>query len=502
MPTNEHEQEEYTCTNCNCLYDDTDYCCEYHREEAPTLCSDCFNELYFYCHDCESYCEVDDYQPRDITTRDRADSYQVCDTCYENYDYCEMCESDVPTDYTEYATILEQVICHSCINENDHIIRCSRCEKLFDSDRGGRMAEDSESWYCDSCSDELYYCENCDIYYEGEYCPQCEEDGAGLLYQYSYKPVPVFRNVNQICTKKEHYTEPYMGVELEYSFEDEDYREDVLIYRRDTYPLDEIFYAKQDSSIDDYGAELVSHPCTLAYWQTPKMRNAMSDLFMKIKENNGKIGSCCGYHIHISRMNMTRTHLIRFCLFFAMNKELVATIARRATDNYYAQLTEYNRHTSLYSYGASRPSKYVCVNLQPSDTIEVRAFRGTYNSINFHSALEFVHSIYMFTKHQASVAMCHNKKHLLSDYMCYLQNDKRYKTLYKNIVDNCSDLLYWAVTSPVIPKGRVLFSNTQATLVQDDTNTNNNNNNTNDPNNFYGPNNIDNINTDGEEICA
>ena len=160
-----------------------------------------------------------------------------------------------------------------------------------------------------------------------------------------------------------------------------------------------------------------------------------------MKENNGKVDTTCGYHIHISRKDMTRTHLIRFCLFFAMNKELVETIARRPTDSYYAILTDYNKHTSLYTYSTVNKSKYVCVNLQHEDTIEVRCFRGTYNSINFHSALEFVHSVYMFTKSQASVAMCHNKKHLLSDYMCYLQNDKRYKTLYKNIVYNCSDLL-------------------------------------------------------------
>ena len=70
-----------------------------------------------------------------------------------------------------------------------------------------------------------------------------------------------------------------MGVELEYSFDYKDDREDMTIYRRDTYPLDDIFYAKKDSSIDNYGVEFVSHPCTLAFWQTPMMRNAMSGLF-------------------------------------------------------------------------------------------------------------------------------------------------------------------------------------------------------------------------------
>ena len=276
-----NEQEEYTCTNCDCLYDDTDYCCEYHREQEPTLCNSCFNDLYFYCNDCETYYVVDAYQPRDITPRDRADAYQVCDACYENYRYCDMCESDVPADHTEYSTILEQVICHDCMDESDNLKRCNHCEKLFDSDRDGHMAADSELWYCESCKYyQLYYCEDCDIFYEGEYCPQCEDNGSGLLYSHSYKPTPILHNTNAIRTHhKEPYNEPYMGVELEYSFDYKDDREDMTIYRRDTYPLDDIFYAKKDSSIDNYGVEFVSHPCTLAFWQTPMMRNAMSGLF-------------------------------------------------------------------------------------------------------------------------------------------------------------------------------------------------------------------------------
>ena len=289
-----------------------------------------------------------------------------------------------------------------------------------------------------------------------------------------------------------------MGVELEYSFADFSDRENVLEFRRDTQHLDDLFYAKSDSSIDDYGAEFVSHPCTLAFWQKAFMRDAMSKLFTEVKNNDGKVGTSCGYHIHISRKGMTRTHLIRFCLFFAMNKELVGAISRRPTTTSYAILKEYDKYRSLYDYSVTGSSKYVCVNTKPDHTIEVRCFKGTYNSVNFYSALEFVHSVYMFTKHHSSVTMCTNKRYLVRDYIYFLQSDKRYKTLYKNIADNCGDLLYWAVSAPIIPKPTVLFSKEQASLIPPDTT---NYNNPNDPNNFYAPvnNNTNNItNIDGE----
>ena len=453
MNTHDHEHEhEHTCTECGAVISNSDYCCDYHNENAPHLCTDCFHENYFYCDDCEAYYAIDDVHYYEVL-HSTNNSHTVCDSCYEYYNACEVCGYDYGRDI-EYSSIMNGCVCDSCKEDNDNIIRCCNCEQLFDADTGnGRCAIDVDEWYCDRCSGDLYYCDHCGVYYRDGHCPECGGDGEDLLHTHSYKPKTIFYS-----TRKELYQEPHMGVELEYSFSTYSDRDALVEYRSESTPIDDIFYAKQDNSIANYGVEFVSHPCTLAYWQTPKMRTMMSDLFTKAKEHDVTIGTTCGYHVHISRKDMTRLHLVRFCLFFAMNKELVEAIARRPTDIHYSKLVEYDKSSSLSSYSNSY-SKYVCVNLQHEDTIEVRCFRGTYNSANFYSALEFVHSVYMFTKHHASVAMCNNKKELFSSYLLYLQNNKMYSTLFRTIVNDCSYLLYWTVDVPVIPLVGASFTN-------------------------------------------
>lgn len=239
-----------------------------------------------------------------------------------------------------------------------------------------------------------------------------------------------------------HYkSNPYMSVELEYSFSYDANRRAVVHYSEQQPVLSDLFYTKTEDTISNPNpvTKFVSRPCTLSYWHEKGTRKVISKLFTQVNNSYGMIGTSCGYHVHISRKDMTLMHVLRFNLFFALHKPLVQFIARRA-DSFQVEFADYNCTLPLRIYcekSASADSDRWAVNINLEDTIEVRAFRGTYSSNNFYIALEFVHSVYMFTKYHTSIAMfttVTNKERLRNSYMDYVGTNRDYKRLYKQTI--------------------------------------------------------------------
>jgi len=98
----------------------------YENNDGLKYCGDCYDELFYECHDCNEETSTDE---RNICY----DDYSVCDTCRDDYSYCENCGCYVNSD--DYAG---DGLCNSCHDNDDN----------EDSDSGGERHYDKGNTYC------------------------------------------------------------------------------------------------------------------------------------------------------------------------------------------------------------------------------------------------------------------------------------------------------------------------------------------------------------------
>jgi hypothetical protein len=107
--------------------------------------------------------------------------------------------------------------------------------------------------------------------------------------------------------------------------------------------------------------------------------------------------STCGLHVHVSRRNITTLQLSKIITFVNSpdNRELIESIARRYA-NSYATI----RSKKLGSAYKSNYDRYDAVNVQNSQTIEFRIFRGSLKYETVMASIEFVNAL---------VSYCHDQ---------------------------------------------------------------------------------------------
>jgi len=101
-------------------------------------------------------------------------------------------------------------------------------------------------------------------------------------------------------------------------------------------------------------------------------------------------------HIHMSKCMFSNAHLYKFIKFFADNPTYINRIAERNANDYcYTEKKEYVKRKAINKYGNER---YEQVNCQNEDTVEVRCFQGVTTKSGWLKNLEFVYSLFIFTK--------------------------------------------------------------------------------------------------------
>ena len=303
----------------------------------------------------------------------------------------------------------EMYVCNSCIEDRNVLFRCIECEEYYTQNfLWGSFQGDN---VCMNCSSEYFVCPSCTevchvserVYYtrsDEEICSSCMEDRCGdisnLIEDYYYKPTPVFYGESE--------ADCYLGVELEVDNTGCDY-DGKLIYQAAETLIDDYaeLYLKHDGSLSR-GFEIVTHPCSLDYhynrlgWQ--EIMKICKDGTLYSHDTN-----TCGLHIHLSRR------------FFGESQETqdlhISKLLLLISKFYDSHLLKFSRRQPSELRWCSNPSidyedddneytivdkmkqlkfkgRYVAVNLENTNTIEFRLFKGTLNFSTFIASLQFV----------------------------------------------------------------------------------------------------------------
>lgn len=333
----------------------------------------------------------------------------LCQDCYyEDFVTCADCGSLI---LAENAKIVNphlenrRYVCQDC-STNYH--RCSHCESLIT--RSEIWASDSDVVICENCSSRYRICEECgsilhedDVYYyDGQnYCQDCYDDiGSSYIEDYSYKPEPEF-----LGESKENL---YLGVELEV-----DDGSNLKATTKRIYDDFSDVYMKHDGSLSSSGFEIVSHPATLEYHTSELGWKEIADICLE-NEYRSHDTTTCGLHIHVNRdflgkdeteqdLNIAKL-IILFDRFWT---SYIIPFSRRD----FEAITHWSDKPSLECLNTDTETeivdkvkeykaggRYKAINLQNTETIEFRLFRGTLNFNTFLASLQFVVAITKFVK--------------------------------------------------------------------------------------------------------
>ncbi len=333
------------------------------------LCEFCYNDDFVLCEDCGSLIKIEDSK--------------VINPHLENKKY----------------------VCSNCVN---NYRRCSHCESLVSSDEV--WASDSDVVICNRCDEFYYICESCrcivhedSVYYSDgyNYCSDCYDDlDSSYIQEYSYKPEPEFLGESQEGL--------YLGVELEV--------DDGCNLKSTTKRIYEDFtdvYLKHDGSLSSSGFEIVSHPSTLEYHTSDLGWKEIMGVCLE-NDYRSHDTTTCGLHIHLSRAFLGKDEIEQdlniaklIILFDRFWESHILPFSRR---NYNALQqwadkpcvecldtdTEIEIFDKVKTYKNS--GRYKAINLQNTETIEFRLFRGTLNFNTFLASLQFVVAITTFVK--------------------------------------------------------------------------------------------------------
>jgi len=302
-----------------------------------------------------------------------------------------------------------------CLRCSFNFCRCELCRNCF------KVNELYISCYnlliCKECSSKLSVCKICNKFitdnFKTDYENVCFNCFKHPIFQYSYKPEPVFH-------LDENDTDNiFMGVELEVGGCDK--IENVNNFCRSYFDdiSDKLLYFKSDCSIPAYGVEIVSHPCSLKFHENKLGWNKiMKDLSLyKINSRRG-----CGMHVHVNKDILTEKDNRNIDLFFYNNFEFMRNFTGR-NPNYYCYRA--NKHNDGWGKSMNR---YQMINFMGKNTIEFRIFSSTFCYNTFIERLQLVHSLINFIK---TISVWENNK-TVAEYASYIFNNKdKYNLLYK-----------------------------------------------------------------------
>jgi len=325
----------------------------------------------------------------------------VCEECRDRFNggselaNCPVCgilvrENDLSD--TPATAHHESIMCSRCVNH--HLFVCVACDELQNNSE--RWGESDNGPICMGCSDDYGVCDSCgcvrptdDLSYSdrnGEYyCSGCDRPESEHVHDYCYKPAPVFHgSPNGRAEKGKLYYGCELEVELNNSDMDEK-AEEVL----DKLGEDHV-YLKEDGSIN-HGFEIVTHPHT---WEAIT-KLWKEDWYDGVKGLKSHDTDTCGFHIHVSRKELTRLHIQKIVVFINApeNWGFVKRIAQRDASQWAALKTGKTIGKCGTSY-----DRYEAVNICNDHTIEFRIFKGNLKRDRILKNLQFVKATIDFTR--------------------------------------------------------------------------------------------------------
>lgn len=354
------------------------------------ICESCYDDNYFTCDNCGEV--LSSYDAVRVNPNTRCEEWW-CSDCADSRAYrCRDCEDYFTPAFISLTGNDDDCVCDRCVS-NGNYVGCGDCGDIIPMDDA--FYRDGE-WYCDSCD-------------PGE---DEDEDVAEGPQPYNYKPYPVF---NRRKGEAEDTTLTF-GVELEV-----DRGDSAGELCSELKELNQPIYMKHDGSLGSEGVEIVTHPCSLAYHAYQLRWAAIAKTCISHGYRSHDT-TTCGLHIHVGRRQMganeaerNRTAGNLVLLTNALWDKLVPFTRRNidrleqwASKNYLPDMAGMSdddmTRNALYTVTGGR---YQAVNLNNSETVEFRIFRGTLKRESLLAAIQLVSNMTRY-------AMTHTPKECLT----------------------------------------------------------------------------------------
>lgn len=279
-----------------------------------------------------------------------------------------------------------------------NFINCFKCGKRTFSQNRKILA--NRLILCDSCfkNSEGFTCCYCGLLYLKEHlnkknncCLYCVDKDKTVnelrIHNYFFKPYPMFHELRQQVLNNEKRL--YLGIQLQIGGVEKAKIVNQFAIKNEN----KFIYIKSDSTIPQYGCEIVSYPATILYHFSDLSK--WKKILKNAKNNNFKSYSIqdCGLHIHVNKNFFTTNEIKKIDRFVNSNQDFFIRVARRKSkfsnyllkpDELYGEPININRHCAL--------------NLCNKNTIEFRMFRGTLNYNSLMAYFQLVYFICLYIK--------------------------------------------------------------------------------------------------------
>lgn len=292
--------------------------------------------------------------------------------------------------------------CRACFEEardDDQFFDCRWCGSTWPNEALGW--EDNGINTCYACEENVDMCSDCGTWYD----VNNDRHYHSVIQDYGTKPRARYYPDGQ-----QFY---YLGYELEVEVEEDDDKyniaEDLLRRVNDSITDSKYLYLKEDGSLDN-GFEIVTHPFTLEYHQQFDFTFLEKLMSLGVRSWDR---DTCGFHVHVSRSaftarrlgsqtrNYNKAHELRFTSLIYLNREQFVKFAGRQSNDYASFFSDDTEKTSkhvLMKAKGHENTRFQAVNVQNSNTIEVRIFRGSLRKERVLSYLEMVHACVEYTR--------------------------------------------------------------------------------------------------------
>ena len=365
MPTTTEEQQVLQCADCSTEIDNDDYL----NDCDKPICESCC-ENYFQCEGCnDTFHNYDSYVGNDSC---------YCSDCYnDRYSTCDDCDTAVRSD--TMSTVRnrrgwEIAVCESCSSDYYH---CDACGEYVHEDNyeGNDL--------CVDCSNDN----------------EDDDDGSSsVINRYDYKPLPTFFKVSD---KDDVYLGIELEVErgnseVRHERMAEMIEKDFLYFKNDgslhngfeivTHPMT-ISYIKQNKNV---WADILNELRSNKY---RSYDTSTCGMHIHISKN-----AFTTWHLY----RFMKFFVDNSDFVTKISQRKIENLDRWAalTDDPSESHKEFTDDVLMYKAKKKRGNdkRYLAVNLRNEKSVEIRIFRGTLNDSSFFKNIEFVQALYDYTK--------------------------------------------------------------------------------------------------------
>lgn len=306
---------------------------------------------------------------------------------------------------------------------------CENCGRIIDEGED-YIVDGYDRVICEDCRQAMYYCEDCDNYYNEEdmvaifdrygdiiqfvctdcaetyynQCPECGRwyvdsafDGRGTCACCTPEVILSYHSGNPDGLKfhgtpEYSFINGYIGEELEITGLDDRAAADIL----EACGGYDFCHFENDCSVD--GAEIIFQPRTIEEWEAA--RPAINSMYDILTEYDCTSESGNGLHVHISRTAFGATNdaqaeaIARFMRLFSDDNFLrcceIAGCSRSDASDWARNCNEYTKEEQKRIAERCGGNRYIAVNVTNRNTVEVRLGRSTMDINKFYGWLHFI----------------------------------------------------------------------------------------------------------------